>query len=29
MLGLKLMEMMDPKTKEIIKPKENNKDENI
>jgi len=29
LLGLKLMEMMDPKTKEIIKPKENNKDENI
>ena len=28
LLGLKLMEMMDPKTKEIIKPKENNKDEN-
>jgi uncharacterized membrane protein YqiK len=29
LLGLKLMEMMDPKTKEIIQPKENNKDENI
>ncbi len=28
LLGLKLMEMMDPKTKEIIKPKENNQDEN-